>query len=501
MTTKTATIAVPDSLSQTAQDFIARQRGALIDGAIVEGDGPQFTTIDPSTGTPIATLRESDAQVVDQAVQSAERAFREEWSTMLPARRERLLHRLADLIEEHAHEIAEYDALEGGKPISHVEAVDLPLAVEQFRYYAGWPTKITGAVVPVSTPNAHVYTQKVPVGVVAAITPWNFPFCQAAIKLAPALAAGNTVVLKPSELTVFSSLRLAELALEAGLPAGTVNVVVGTGAVTGDALTRHPGVRKITFTGSDRTGRILGALAGERLIDASLELGGKNPHVIFADADVEKAAAYAATTAFFYSGQVCFSGSRILVERSAMDRVVETLRTHAQGLTLGHGLHTETTMGPLSSAQHLEKVEGFIREAQEGSSTVAFGGRRSETAGTGYFLEPTALISPTDDESVVRSEIFGPVVVVQPFDTFEEAVDRANDTRFGLTAGVWTKDAARAHRFAQSISAGTVWVNTYADYNAAAPFGGMKDSGNGRDCGPEGLEKYLDTRTIWMSIE
>jgi len=492
---------LPEQLSHTARAFIARQRGAFIDGDVVEGSGPELVSIDPATGAPIITVRESDAAIVDQAVQSAQHAYDEGWGQLLPAQRERLLHRLADLIEEHAHELSEYDSIEGGKPISFVETVDLPLAVEQFRYYAGWPTKLVGSVIPVSTPNAHVYTQKVPLGVVAAITPWNFPFCQAAIKLAPALAAGNTVVLKPSELTILSSLRLAELAIEAGFPRGVVNVVVGTGAHTGDALVRHESVKKITFTGSDRTGRVLGAIAGERLIDASLELGGKNPHVIFADADIEKAAAYAATTAFFYSGQVCFSGSRILVERSALDQVVEHLEAHAKGLKLGSGLDPETTMGPLSSAQHLQKVQGFIEGAEASSARIAFGGKRLTDVGDGYFLEPTAVVEPLDSDAVVTQEVFGPVVVVQPFDTFEEAVERANATEFGLTSGVWTKDAAKAHRFANSMSAGTVWVNTYADYNAAAPFGGMKNSGNGRDCGPEGIEKYLDTRTVWMSIE
>ncbi len=487
-------------LSVAARDFIQRQRGAIIAGRIVEGEGGMFATLDPASGEEIAQLRESDAATVDAAVRSARSAYDSEWGKMLPAQRERLLHRLADLIEEHAHELSEYDALEGGKPITYVEAVDLPLAVEQFRYYAGWPTKLVGSVVPVSTPDAHVYTQKVPLGVVAAITPWNFPFCQAAIKLAPALAAGNAVVLKPSEMTVFSSLRLAELAIEAGLPAGAVNVVVGTGPVTGDALVRHPLVNKITFTGSDATGRVLGALAGERLIDASLELGGKNPHVIFADADIEKAAAFAATTAFFYSGQVCFSGSRILVERSAMNRVVEVLEEHAKNLVIGSGLAPETTMGPLCSAKHLEKVEKFIKQARESSATIAFGGQRVPRNGEGYFLAPTAIVGPADSDAVVAQEIFGPVVVVQPFDSFEEALARANDSRYGLTAGVWTRDAAKAHRFAQSVEAGTVWVNTYADYNAAAPFGGMKDSGGGRDCGPEGIEKFLDTRTVWMSI-
>jgi phenylacetaldehyde dehydrogenase len=492
------TAALESLMLPTVRTFAMAEHGAFIDGAeTAPGPGP-IETVDPATGRTITRIAEAGSTGVDLAVQSASKAFEGEWGAMLPDRREALLHRLADLIEENAAELAQYDALEGGKPVSYVEAVDLPLAVEQFRYYAGWPTKIQGATVPVSTPDAHVYTRKVPLGVVAAITPWNFPLCQAAIKLAPALAAGNTVVLKPSELTSLSSLRLAQLAVEAGLPVGTINVVTGTGPATGQALASHPQVAKISFTGSETTGRHLGAEAGRALKHISLELGGKNPHVIFADADIAKAAAYAATTAYFYSGQVCFSGSRLMVERSAVDEVLAAVKEHADALVLGHGLERATTMGPLASAAHREKVERYLDTVTGTGATVAFGGSR--TGKQGFFLEPTAILNPADTDPVVAEEIFGPVLVIQPFDSVEELVPRANSAKYGLTAGIWTNDVRKAHTVARQLQAGTVWVNTYADYNAAAPFGGFKSSGFGKDCGPEGLEKYLETQTVWMSL-
>ncbi|WP_139007349.1 aldehyde dehydrogenase family protein [Arthrobacter crystallopoietes] len=492
------TAALESLMLPKAHTFAVAEHGAFIDGAETGVNEHAIDTLDPATGQVITRVADTDATAVDRAVQSAGKAFEGEWGSMLPARREALLHRLADLIEENAAELAQYDALEGGKPLSYVESVDLPLAVEQFRYYAGWPTKIQGATVPVSTPDTHVYTRKVPLGVVAAITPWNFPLCQAAIKLAPALAAGNTVVLKPSELTSLSSLRLAQLAIEAGLPAGTINVVTGAGAGTGQALASHPQVAKISFTGSEATGRHLGASAGRSLKHISLELGGKNPHVIFADADIAKAAAYAATTAYFYSGQVCFSGSRLMVERSAVDDVLAAVREHADALVLGHGLDRATTMGPLSSAAHRDKVERYLETVAGTGGTVAFGGNR--TGESGYFLEPTAVLNPSDADPVVAEEIFGPVLVIQPFDSAEELVPRANSGKYGLTAGIWTNDVRKAHTVARQLQAGTVWVNTYADYNAAAPFGGFKASGFGKDCGPEGLEKYLETQTVWMSL-
>jgi phenylacetaldehyde dehydrogenase len=495
-----ATASPQSLLLPAAATFVGRERGAFIDGVALPLEGPSIESIDPSTGNVITRIAESGAALVDRAVRSSHVAFEGEWGRMMPAQRESALHRFADLIEANAAELAQYDSLEGGKPVTHVQNVDLPLAVEQFRYYAGWPTKIQGATVPVSTRDAHVYTRRVPMGVVAAITPWNFPLCQAAIKLAPALAAGNTVVLKPSELTSLSSLRLAELAMEAGLPRGTVNVVTGTGAITGQELVSHPLVRKITFTGSEAVGRHLGAEAGRSLKQISLELGGKNPNVIFADADITKAAAYAATTAYFYSGQVCFSGSRLMVERSVLDEVVAAIQLQADALVLGHGLDPNSTMGPLSSAAHREKVERYLETVEGTRGTVLFGGSRPENDGDGYFLQATAVLDPTDTDPVVVNEIFGPVLVIQPFDSVDELLPRANSGQFGLTAGVWTNDVRKAHLVAQQLQAGTVWVNTYGDYNAAAPFGGFKDSGFGRDCGPEGLDKFLDVQTVWMSL-
>lgn len=494
---------MPTAFTQTlttdgAQAFATSAHGGFIDGQRVELTGPSLATLDPSTGAQITSVADSEAALVDAAVRSAAAAFAGPWGSLLPGQREAALHRFADLIEANAAELAEYDALEGGKPVAYVEAVDLPLAVEQFRYYAGWPTKLTGSVVPVDTPDSHVYTRKIPLGVVAAITPWNFPFCQAAIKVAPALAAGNTVVLKPSELTSLSSLRLAELAIEAGLPPGTLNVVTGTGATTGQELISHPLVAKISFTGSERVGRHLGAEAGRSLKHISLELGGKNPNIIFADADIAKAAAGAAVTAFFYSGQVCFSGSRLMVERSVLDDVLNVVAEHARSLVLGPALSRDVTMGPLVSEAQRDKVERYLESVAGTTGRVEIGGSRAP--GAGFFLEPTVVVDPADRDAVVAEEIFGPVLVVQPFDSVDELLPRANGGKYGLTAGVWTTDVRKAHAVAQQLQAGLVWVNTYADYNAAAPFGGVKSSGIGRDCGPEGLEKYLDTQTVWMSL-
>ncbi len=495
----TATTTSLDSLTTIgARTFASASHGSFVDGRHVSPGESTLETLDPSTGQPITQIADSDGEVVNAAVSSAAAAFEGDWGQMLPGKREAALHRLADLIERHATELAEYDALEGGKPISHVEAIDVPLAVEQFRYYAGWPTKLTGAVVPVDTPDSHVYTRKVPLGVVAAITPWNFPLCQAAIKLAPALAAGNTVVLKPSELTSLSSLRLAELVIEAGLPPGAVNVVTGCGPTTGQALVSHPLTAKISFTGSAKVGRHLGAEAGRSLKHVSLELGGKNPNIVFADADISKAATVAATTAFFYSGQVCFSGSRLMVERAALDEVLDVIGLYAQALVVGHGLDRSSTMGPLASSAHRDRVEKYLDTVSGTQGDVVFGGSR--LSGDGFFLEPTAVVGPADSDPVVTDEIFGPVLVVQPFDSVDELLPRANRGSFGLTAGVWTRDVRKAHVVAQRLQAGLVWVNTYADYNAAAPFGGFKGSGLGKDCGVEGLEKYLDTQTIWMSL-
>ncbi|MFJ8600371.1 aldehyde dehydrogenase family protein [Streptomyces shenzhenensis] len=488
-------------MSSGARKFSSVAHTAFIGNREASENGGQWIdSVDPATGKTITQIADTPAALVDQAVRTAHEAFLGPWGSMPPMARERVLHRLADLIEANADELAQYDALESGKPVTYVRAIDVSLAIEQFRYYAGWPSKIEGATLPVETGPSHVYTRRVPLGVVAAITPWNFPLCQAAIKLAPALAAGNTVVLKPSELTSLSALRLAELALEAGLPEGTLNVVTGTGATTGEALVTHPLVEKISFTGSEAVGRRLAQRAGRDLKHLSLELGGKNPHLIFRDADLEKAIAAAATTAFFYTGQVCFAGSRLLVERSVLDEVVAGLESHARSLVLGPGLDPRSTVGPLSSAKQRDKVEGYVRGALEAGARVAFGGGRPADLPDGYFHEPTAIVGAKDDDAVVTEEIFGPVVTVQPFDSVEEAVERAGRTSYGLTAGVWTRDLSKAHGVSSRLPAGTTWVNTYGDFSAVAPWGGIRNSGLGRDCGAEGLDKFLQTRTTWMSL-
>jgi phenylacetaldehyde dehydrogenase len=491
------TLALP-----SVQTFAKQPQMSFVHGErLVHDDAAWFESLDPANGQMLTRVNEAGTEVVDQAVRSAQSAFDSSWAAMAPGERESLLHRLADLVEANATELAQYDALESGKPAASVEAIDVMLAVEEFRYYAGWPTKLQGTTVPVGSPDSHVYTRREPLGVVAAITPWNFPLCQAAMKLAPALAAGNGVVLKPSELTSMSSLRLAELAMEAGFPPGVLNVVTGTGPITGQGLITHPLVQKISFTGSEAVGRHLAAEGGRMLKHVSLELGGKNPHVLFADADIEKAAAFAATTAFFYTGQVCFAGSRLMVERSALDEVMSVLEHHARAIVMGHALNHDSTMGPLSSLRQREKVERYLDSVVGTGAEIAFGGSRpgGELA-SGYFLEPTAVLGPADDDPVVAEEIFGPVVVVQPFDDVEELVGRANAGNFGLSAGVWTRDGGKAHSVAARLKAGTVWVNTYGDFSAATPWGGFRASGLGRDGGAEGLDKYLQTKTVWMSL-
>lgn len=498
--TTTALPGLGTLLRPSARAFADTGHAAFVDGERRSGTGARIERIDPSSGKLFGGFAEAHDELVAEAVESSARSFATGWGALTPAEREASLHRFADLVEANLAELAEYDSLEGGKPVSQVAAVDLPLAIEQLRYYAGWPTKLTGSLPSPAPDDRHVYTRRVPLGVVAAITPWNFPLCQAIIKTAPALAAGCTVVLKPSELTSLSSLRLAELAHEAGLPAGTLNVVAGRGTTTGAALVGHEQVAKISFTGSTPVGRALGALAGERLQHASLELGGKNPHIVLPDADLDRAAAAAATTAFFYSGQVCFSGSRLLVHESVAERFIDAVRAHAEALVLGHGLDAATTMGPLASANHLAKVEGYLEDAAASGGRIVFGGRRLDDR-DGYFLEPTAILQPDDGDRLVQEEIFGPVLAVQTFSSVDEAVERANGTRFGLAAGLWTRDVSLAHGIARRLEAGTVWVNTYGDFNASVAFGGVKASGLGRDCGPEALDKYLDTQSVWIAID
>jgi phenylacetaldehyde dehydrogenase len=483
------------------REFVSGTRKMLVDGEQVESlSGATFATLDPATGEPLADVAQAGPEDVDRAVQAARRALEGPWGSMSASERSRLMVRLADLIEEHADELAQIESLDNGKPVTYARAADLNLAMDQLRYFSGWPTKIAGETLPVGYPDMHAYTRMEPVGVVGAIVPWNFPLNLAMWKVAPALAAGCTVVLKPAEQTPLTALRLGELALEAGIPPGVLNVCPGYGD-TGAALVEHPGVDKITFTGSTEVGKQIARTASDTLKHVTLELGGKSPNVILADADLAAASAGAAAAIFFNSGQVCSAGSRLMIEKSVYDEVVSAVVDEAGKLQLGPGLDPTTTLGPLVSDEQLGRVTGYLEQGVQDGASVACGGQRAngELAG-GYFVEPTVLTDVSDDSAVCREEIFGPVVVAQAFDSVEELAARANATSFGLAAGVWTNDVRKAHKLAALIQAGTVWINCFNYFDAAAPFGGYKESGYGRDNGRTALEQYLQVKTVWTNL-
>ncbi|MHC5350875.1 aldehyde dehydrogenase family protein [Metapseudomonas furukawaii] len=486
-------------LNPGVQSFLKQPMRLLIDGQFVDAcDGREFETYDPATNSLIARVAEAGVADIEAAVAAANRALVGPWAKMPPAAREAVIHRLADLLEKYADDIAQLESLDSGKPAAQIRAVDLELAIGALRYNAGWPSKLHGQTIPVNAPDMHVYTRREPIGVVAAIVPWNFPLCQACFKLAPALAAGCTVVLKPAEQTPLSALLLGKLAMEAGLPPGVLNVVPGFGKVAGQALVEHPGVSKIAFTGSEAVGKHIVRTAASDLKHVSMELGGKNPNVIFADADLDVAAATAAMAIFFYSGQVCAAGSRLMVERKVYEQVLDIVVAETRKLKLGHGLAADTALGPLISADQFARVSGFVERAKaEGVECVIGGQKPGGDLANGHFLEPTILVNASDSREVVVEEIFGPVLVMQPFDTIEELTARANNTGYGLSAGVWTKDVSKAHKVAAALQAGTVWINTYGQFDSAAPWGGYKQSGFGRDNGEEGIEKFLQTKTVW----
>jgi phenylacetaldehyde dehydrogenase len=409
-----------------------------------------------------------------------------------------VLWRLADLLDEHADELALIESLDNGKLLAEAQG-DIGFAAEVFRYYAGAATKIDGRTVTPSMPGEwHAYTLREPLGVVGQIIPWNFPLMMASWKVAPALAAGNTVVLKPAEQTPLSALRLGELFLEAGLPPGAFNVVNGVGSVAGAAIAAHDGVDKIAFTGSAATGRsILHAAAGN-LKKVSLELGGKSPNVVFADADLEAATSTAAAAIFSHMGEVCIAGSRLYVQQEVFDDVVAGVAEQARGLRIGSGTDPDSQIGPLVSDEQLQRVTGYIEEGLRGGARALAGGARHGEHG--YFVEPTVLVDVEPDARVVREEIFGPVLVARPFDDPVELASEANDTRYGLAAGVWTKDLSKAHRAAAQLKAGMVFVNTYGAIDPSLPFGGFKESGWGRELGPDAMDLYTETKTVVVAL-
>ena len=476
-----------------------RSRQLVIGAELLEAeDGGTFETIDPGTGATLATVARAGEADVDRAVKAA-RAALPQWSGFAPAERARLLRNLAELIESNTEQLAQLETLDNGKPIAVSRTVDVALAVDHFQYFAGWATKVHGSTVGTAFSDMHVYLEREPVGVVGAIVPWNFPLLMGAWKLAPSLAAGCTAILKPAEQTPLTGLRLGELALEAGLPPGVINVVTGFGD-TGAALVEHPGVDKIAFTGSVEVGRSVARGAAGTLKQVSLELGGKSPNIIFADADLEAATAAAASAIFANTGQVCSAGSRLYVESGAFDEVVAGIGDAARALQTGHGLDPETTLGPLISQEQLDRVVGYLdRGHSDGGSAVAGGGRPADRP-NGYFVDATVFAGLPADSTLVREEIFGPVLVAQPFDDLEDLAAAANGTEFGLAAGVWTTDVRRAHQLAAMLEAGTVWINCFGYFDAAVPFGGYKHSGYGRDGGLEAMEKFLQTKAVWTNL-
>ena len=489
------------SPDNAARAFCERQHRLYVGGEWIDSrEEATFAALNPADGSVLATLPEACAADVDGAVAAARKAFEGgEWPQMLPALRMRLMHRIADLIEDNVDELAMLETLDNGKPLSHSTPVDVPVAAAAFRYYAGWADKIRGATMNLSMPGEqHAYTLREPVGVVALIVPWNFPLVMAAMKLAPALAAGCTCILKPAEETSLTALRLAELLSEAGVPAGVVNVLTGRGHVTGAALAAHPGVDKVAFTGSTEVGKAIVQAASGNLKKVSLELGGKAPNIIFPDADLNKAVPGSAMGIFFNSGQVCTATSRLYVHKDVYDQVIEGVAAFAKTLPIGAGVDPETQVGPLVSDRQLDRVLGYIAAgSDEGGDIVCGGTRRGET---GYFVEPTVIANVTNQMRVTREEIFGPVLAAQAFESVDEVVAAANDTDYGLSAAVWTRDISLGHRMARRLRAGHVGINTQMAADLDLPIGGFKQSGWGRENGSEGLSLYLDTKAVVVDL-
>ncbi|KIN89780.1 aldehyde dehydrogenase family protein [Thauera sp. SWB20] len=466
--------------------------------------GGMLEVVDPASGQVFDRVPAGEATDIDRAVAAARRAFEQgDWPRMRPVDRERLLLRLAELVEAHAQELAEIEALDNGKPVTMARAVDVALVVDFLRYMAGWATKIEGSTMEVSVPLVRDreffgYTRREPVGVVGAIIPWNFPLLMVAWKAGPALASGCTMVLKPAEETPLSALRFAELVQQAGYPAGVFNVVTGHGHSAGAALAAHKGVDKVAFTGSTEIGKLVGKAALDNMTRVSLELGGKSPVIVLDDADPAVAAAGAAQAIFFNQGQVCCAGSRLYVHKSRFERVVEGLSGIAADMKLGAGIEPSTQIGPLVSAVQQQRVLGYIRSGFEEGARALAGGAAGE--GEGYFVKPTVLVDTRDDMRVVREEIFGPVVVAMPYDDLDEVARRANDTPYGLGASIWSNDLSRVHRLVPKIKAGTVWVNCHNILDASMPFGGYKQSGIGREMGRAVLDLYTEGKSVIMAL-
>jgi len=483
--------------------YVTKTRKMLINGKWVDSaSGKTFETYNPATGEVLSHVAEGDKEDIDRAVKAARAAFETgPWSKISPSERGRMIWRLGDLLEKHLEEFAQLESLDNGKPLKIARVADLPLSIDHFRYYAGWATKIEGNTVPMSGWKQgmfHAYTVREPVGVVGQIIPWNFPLLMAAWKLGPALASGCTIVLKPAEQTPLTALRLGELIQEAGIPDGVVNIVPGYGETAGAALAAHPDVDKVAFTGSTEVGKLILKAAAGNLKKVSLELGGKSPNIIFDDADLDSAIPGAASAIFFNQGQCCCAGSRLYIEKKAFDKVVEGVADNASKIRVRPGFDPDSDLGPLVSEEQLNRVCGYLDSGTKEGAKAVTGGSREGT--TGYFVKPTVLINTNPKMKVVQEEIFGPVVTAIPFSDPNEIAATANDTIYGLAAGIWTRDIKKAHQMASKIKAGTVWINCYNIFDASLPFGGYKQSGWGREMGHEVLEHYTEVKSVCSAL-
>ena len=491
MTEATLTRSVPEILAP-GRLFIG---GEWADAA----SGATFEVIDPARAEVLTEVAEAGVEDVDRAVRAARKAFEGgEWREMSPRARGRLLWKLAERLEERKDEIARVETLNNGKPLFE-SGIDVAMTIQTFEYYAGWTTKIEGETIPVSVPFQFNYTLREPIGVVGAIVPWNFPLNIASWKVAPALAAGCTVVLKPATETPLTALLLADVAAEVGLPPGVLNIVPGRGSTAGEAVVAHPGVDKIAFTGSTEVGQRIATVAAGTVKRVSLELGGKSPNIVFADADMPIAAKGALAGIFYGKGEVCAAGSRLLVESSAHEQLVGMVAEGADRMKVGDPFEKGTRIGAIVSERQMESVLGYIAKGVEEGARVVAGGGRADI-GPGYFVRPTVFDDVTSEMTIAREEIFGPVLATLTFEDVDDAIEQANDTMYGLAAAVWTSDVKKAHYVASRLKAGTVWINTYNLYDPASPFGGYKQSGYGRDLGGQALDQYTQLKSVWVNL-